>query len=86
MAQVFDAEVRFLQPQELIDRSVGKAVTILTQFGHEFRGILRGFDGQANCVLADAEEARPTVPDFPPRRHPMVLVNGSTISIVPFFF
>jgi small nuclear ribonucleoprotein (snRNP)-like protein len=80
--QIFNADYLNVQPLELIDRSVGKQILVLTQFGYEIRGILKGFDAQVNCVLQDAEETKPTAPDFAPRQHRIILVNGSTISIV----
>jgi small nuclear ribonucleoprotein (snRNP)-like protein len=84
--QIFNADYLNVQPLELIDRSIGKQVLILTEFGYEIRGILKGFDAQVNCVLENAEESKPTAPDFAPRHHRTILVNGAAISIVLFLF
>jgi small nuclear ribonucleoprotein (snRNP)-like protein len=82
---IFNSDYVNVQPLELIDRSIGKRVLIITEFGYEIDGILMGIDPQVNCVLSEADETRPTGPNFAPRHHSIILVNGSTISIVfPF--
>lgn len=73
-----------VQPLELVDSSIGKRVHILTRFGYEFEGTLNGYDPAVNVVLLDATETFPCNPDFEPRTHSMILINGMSISLVFF--
>jgi small nuclear ribonucleoprotein (snRNP)-like protein len=79
---IFNADYLNVQPLELVDRSIGKRVIVITEFGYEFQGELMGVDLRVNCVLAEADETRTNVPDFMPKHHSIALVNGSTVSIV----
>jgi small nuclear ribonucleoprotein (snRNP)-like protein len=81
---IFHSELLNRQPLELVDSSIGKRVQVLTCYGYEIDGILMGIDAPGNCVLSDANETKPGSPDFQPRHHRMILVNGATISIVFF--
>jgi small nuclear ribonucleoprotein (snRNP)-like protein len=75
-----------LMPLELVDRSIGKVVRVITEYGYEHQGILRGIDPAGNCVLEEVLESRPNDPSFVERRHGSVLINGASISIVCFIF
>ena len=73
---------RVYDPLGLIDQSIGQRVTILSNTGAEFEGVLMGLDASANCVLTDVEERHPTKPEFTPKHYESTLVNGVTISVI----
>ena len=82
---IYKSEILNAQPLELVDRSIGQKVVIITNFGTEFEGILKGFDSAVNCVIDDATETNTVNPNFKPRHHDTVLINGVNISIIlPF--
>ena len=82
MATIYNNSILNIQPLELLDKSIGKSVHILTKVGIEFTGNLDGIDPAANCVLSNATEVNTLMEDRASRHHDMVLVNGGMISII----
>ena len=81
--QIFNAEIMEKQPLELVDQSIGKRVTILTNsMCLEFRGILKGVDNYSNCILEDCDEYSPINPNYKAVHHKQVLVNGAGIQVI----
>ena len=80
--EIFNSNLINVQPFELIDKSINKEVTILTNFGYQYTGILKGVDSIVNCILEDATETN-TLSDKPvTRKHKQILVNGGKIQII----
>lgn len=78
----YGSEILGVQPLELVDRSIGKPVTIITSVGNEYEGILQGFDSAVNCVLNDAIETNVVDTNFRPMHHKTILINGGCISLI----
>ena len=70
------------QPLAVVDDLINKPVTVITNAGPEFDGILRGFDHAFNCVLEDVTERNVEGAEVKTCHREMTLVNGVTISLI----
>lgn len=65
------------RPEEVLQASVGKSVTVTMKNGKEYRGVLTGFDEFTNLSLADVE-----VLGEEGKRIPTLVIKGYTISLI----
>ena len=78
----YNSSILNVQPLELVDKSIGKSVQVITNHGIEYKGTLMGIDNTVNCVLSDADEVNVLRTDVEKKHHNMILVNGGHISII----
>lgn len=75
-------EVATILPLEIIDKSVGKHITVLMTGEKEFTGKLVGFDDYVNLVLEDAVERDSEGIESQPMKK-MLLNSAHVAMIVP---
>ena len=80
VGETYDSES--WRPLDLVERSIGERVVIMTSAGLEFEGILKGIDASANCVLENVQETNVIDKTVTPRHLRMALVSGAHISII----
>ncbi|KNB44377.1 hypothetical protein JH06_1708 [Blastocystis sp. subtype 4] len=69
-------------PLELVDKSIGSRITIVTKGDIEFSGILRGFDDYLTMVLEDVTELRYTADGMKSTKISQALVNGKNVCML----
>lgn len=76
--EIYNNELLRYQPHELVDKSYGKYITIITSdvLGAEYRGLLKGVDENINCILEDATELGTS------KHHNKILINGRFIQLI----
>lgn len=67
-------------PLEVIDRAIGKQITVLMQNDKEFSGTLIGFDDFVNMVMVNVQEVDNTGSKGEPIKK--MLLNGGHISMI----
>ena len=80
--EVFNSQLINTQPFELISNSINKQVTILSRYGYEYTGILKGIDNTVNCILEDATETNSLSENPIIRKHQQILVSGNNVQII----
>ncbi|KAI5518996.1 snRNP Sm protein family [Trichomonas vaginalis G3] len=79
---IFNSQLLSTQPHELVDKSHGKVVSIITSAGYDYRGTLKGFDESVNCILEDATETYILTENPTPKHHNQILINGRIIQMI----
>ena len=75
-----------ITPIELLSRSIGKSVWLITRDNKEYSGKLLGFDEYVNVVLEDAIEYEQLQGEelwlFSEEKIGTVLLNGTSVEII----
>jgi len=69
-----------VMPQNLLDVSVDKKVTIVLKDGRSMEGVLKGYDEYMNMVIDDCQEERD---DLKRKLGKVILRGNNVVSITP---